>query len=350
MGLPRIPSIFRPSSTASPDARRTDPEHTPPHAPPRRPKNRGLGALLDLPRLVRGRRDGASTSMDGPAIGAQPASPPAGFKLPRQNALNAEGIRALERQFPPPSSGPSSGPLLRPSPSGQASASNPLPARTLAEQLLRREQILASQPPAISVASSPPYIPVDALPPPLSKAFLEAFDPIRSLGLTDQSVFYRALASRYLLADGHQMKLAGNPRSGAYVRHHHRLLPSSGLASRETFESLPATARERMLNDPMQQYEWVRMRARDLPEPSLNVMFGVHAEAGARSYAKTSDHVVVSMTFGDLRKAGGQVFLDTRASAGSDHTKALIVTLPEGRTVPVKIIPNGRQEASTSTR
>lgn len=106
MGLPRIPSIFRPSSTASPDARRTDPEHTPPHAPPRRPKNRGLGALLDLPRLVRGRRDGASTSMDGPAIGAQPASPPAGFKLPRQNALNAEGIRALERQFPPPRRAP----------------------------------------------------------------------------------------------------------------------------------------------------------------------------------------------------------------------------------------------------
>ncbi|WP_231409614.1 AvrPphF family type III effector [Ralstonia solanacearum] len=52
-----------------------------------------------------------------------------------------------------------------------------------------------------------------------------------------------------------------------------------------------------------------------------------------------------------LRNAGGgQVFLDTRAAARSDGTHPLIVTLPEGKTIPVTILPAGQPGASTSKR
>ncbi|AXW64053.1 type III effector protein, AvrPphF family (plasmid) [Ralstonia solanacearum] len=342
MGFPRIPSIFRPSPTASPDTHHASPTRTPPHETPRQPKSRGLGVLRDLPRFVRSKLAGTSSSTAGPAVGAPPpASPPQGFRLPRQNALNAEGVRAFGQDFPRPS----------PPSSGHASTSNPPPVRTLAEQLVLREQILARQPCAISVASSPRYIPVEALEPALRKAYLERFDPVNALGLTDRSVFYRALDNCYLLADGRQMRLAGNAKSGAYINHHLQLRPTVALADKARFEMLPAAARERMLEDPLWQYESVSMRAQDLPDPTLNVLFGQQAEQGARSYAKTGNHVVVSMTLGDLRKAGGgQVFLDTRAAMRNDSTQALIVTLPAGETVPVKIVPAGQPGASTSRR
>ncbi len=192
---------------------------------------------------------------------------------------------------------------------------------------------------------------MEALEPALRKAYLERFDPVRALRLTDRSVFYRALDSRDLLGDGRKTKLAGNSRSGAYIHHHLRLRPTVALADKAQFEVLPAMARERMLEDPLWQYESVSMHAQDLPDPTLNVLFDQHAEQGARSYAKTANHVVVSMTLGDLRKAcGGQVFLDTRAAMRNDSTQALIVTLPAGKTVPVKIVPAGQPEASTSRR
>ncbi|AYB54008.2 AvrPphF family type III effector [Ralstonia solanacearum] len=346
MGFPRIPSIFRPSPTAPPDDGRVTPEQAPRRDAPHRPRSRGAGILTNLSRLTRLTRHSiaapAPDSADRQASGAEqasppPDSPPPDFKLPRQNALSAKMIREFDPLFP----------RSLPAPSGFAGTSDLSPARTLAEQMALREQILARQPPMTAQR----YIPVEALEPALQKAYLTQHDPVKALGLTDRSVFYRALDRRYLLTEGGRTALAGNANSGAHIHHHLRLLPSSGLANETEFASQPARARERLLDDPMWQYDLVSMVAKNLPDPTLNVMFGEQAEQGARGYAKTANHVVVSMTLGDLRNAGGgQVFLDTRAAARSDGTHPLIVTLPEGKTIPVTILPAGQPGASTSKR
>ncbi len=294
--------------------------------------------LACLPRLTRHSIAAhAPASADRLASGAEQASPPPDFRLPRQSALSAKMIHEFEQRFP----------RSLPVPLGAAGTSDLSPARTLAEQMALREQILARQPPMTAQR----YIPVEALEPALQKAYLTQHDPVKALGLTDRSVFYRALDRRYLLTEGDRTALAGNANSGAHIHHHLRLLPSSGLANETEFASQPARVRERLLDDPMWQYDLVSMVAKNLPDPTLNVMFGEQAEQGARGYAKTANHVVVSMTLGDLRNAGGgQVFLDTRTAARSDGTHPLIVTLPEGRTIPVAILPAGQPGTATSKR
>ncbi|WP_271657440.1 AvrPphF family type III effector [Ralstonia solanacearum] len=96
-------------------------------------------------------------------------------------------------------------PRSSPAPSGFAGTSDLSPARTLAEQMALREQILARQPPMTAQR----YIPVEALEPALQKAYLTQHDPVKALGLTDRSVFYRALDRRYLLTEGGQNGAGG---------------------------------------------------------------------------------------------------------------------------------------------
>jgi hypothetical protein len=65
-----------------------------------------------------------------------------------------------------------------------------------------------------------------------------------------------------------------------------------------------------------------------------------HPHAGAMNYATSEDRVAVMMTLGDLRAAGGgEVFLDVSARYGQDNeSRALIVTLPKGASVPVTML------------
>ncbi|RMW19587.1 Type III effector HopF2 [Pseudomonas syringae pv. tagetis] len=67
-------------------------------------------------------------------------------------------------------------------------------------------------------------------------------------------------------------------------------------------------------------------------------MTGPGALGALRRYAR-SDHVTTEMRLGDFLDQGGKVYSDNSAmSAGGDRVEALIVTLPEGRTVPVNIL------------
>ncbi|KPC30035.1 Type III effector HopF2 [Pseudomonas syringae pv. cilantro] len=67
-------------------------------------------------------------------------------------------------------------------------------------------------------------------------------------------------------------------------------------------------------------------------------MAGRGALGALRIYAR-SDHVTTEMKLGDFLSQGGKVYSDNSStSAGGDRVEALIVTLPEGSTVPVKII------------
>lgn len=81
-----------------------------------------------------------------------------------------------------------------------------------------------------------------------------------------------------------------------------------------------------------------RENARNLGVPSLNVMFGPKAHTAIEGYSG-DDHVKTKMRLGDFLDRGGKVYSDVSAAAGDgDSTAALLVTLPEGQKVPVKIV------------
>lgn len=83
------------------------------------------------------------------------------------------------------------------------------------------------------------------------------------------------------------------------------------------------------------------MNAHDLPDPSLNVMYGETAMSRALMYAKP-DTVLVKTTLGAFREVGrGAVFFD--GPIENLATVPLIVTLPAGRSIPVEIIDTAAQ-------
>lgn len=156
---------------------------------------------------------------------------------------------------------------------------------------------------------------INTLPEAARAAFRNDHDPVRQLNLTDASVFYR-VTEREWIQDG---ALQGHPAAGATIRNHLALAPNPYMPG---------------------QFVPAQMRAFDLPDPVLNVMFGPDAYQAAMNYASTNDRVAVKMTLGDIRRAGGgDVFLDVRAPSGQDDSaRALIVTLPAGAAVPVTVV------------
>jgi AvrPphF-ORF-2 len=156
---------------------------------------------------------------------------------------------------------------------------------------------------------------VNSLPAAARAAFLQKHDPINQLHLNDNSVFYR-VTERERIVDG---ALTGHPQAGARIRNHLTLAENPYMKG----AFMPA-----------------EMNAMDLPDPVLNVMHGPDAYEGAMNYATSEDRVAVMMTLGQLRAAGGgDVFLDVSARYGQDEaSRALIVTLPKGAAVPVKVL------------
>lgn len=165
---------------------------------------------------------------------------------------------------------------------------------------------------------------LSTLPPDMQEHFLNSYDPVRKLNLRNDSVFYRCTEKQWVKNGA----MAGHPHSGTVIDNHHFIQPdpvypvmiSMGLSGRRC------------------PYMPVRMQASELNIPSLNVMYGEDALRSARNYALRGKRVTVAMTLGDLRRAGGgEVYIDPCA-AGAGTSSALIVTLPRGRTVPVRIV------------
>lgn len=175
-----------------------------------------------------------------------------------------------------------------------------------------------------------------SLPPNVRADFLDLHDPVQKFGLTDDTVLFRITEKKYLDRKG----LAGNPKSCAQIMNHEAVTDSP--LSKLSAEAMGMTQgmRNELLADPVNHFAPVRMSATDLTDPSLNVMFGSGAAAGVRGYAQGSDVAVVKMKLGDFRKAGGgTVFTDVGAmGGGSSQCRALIVTLPKGKHVPVQVI------------
>ncbi|MCX8966527.1 type III effector [Erwinia psidii] len=155
------------------------------------------------------------------------------------------------------------------------------------------------------------------------KKFLKNHDPMKKFGLNANTPVYRTTHSRYVDENG---MMAGNPESGAFVKLHEVLSPnpfaeSNGFRPNEARAYLPR-----------------RERACNLGVPSLNVMVGPGALGSVTRYAR-EDHVTTKMRLGDFLDRGGKVYNDYSAVAGDGHsTNALLVTLPEGEKVPVKIV------------
>lgn len=159
------------------------------------------------------------------------------------------------------------------------------------------------------------------------EAFLNRNDPVRRLELNDDSVFYRGMPSEFVVNG----RISGNPDSMARISNHQAVMPDPFLAK------APLDVLQQLVGkvDLMVPRE---MRASDLPEHSLNVAFGRAAKDVAQKYGKSG--IVVKMRLGDLRAAGGgMVFDDVSAVLNNPgRVSPLIVTLPQGKTIPVEIV------------
>lgn len=169
-------------------------------------------------------------------------------------------------------------------------------------------------------------------------------DPIVKYSLTDDSVFYRITEKKYLA----QGRIAGNPESSAMITNHLAVMPNPrprAMAKElsEGWSSMTEEQRKELqeLIDRNPSHIPVTMFASDLPDYSLNVAHGERALEFARRYEFDSvdDMAVIKMTLGDFRRAGGgAVFEDHGGSINMKGTRPLIVTLPEGATIPVEIV------------
>lgn len=164
----------------------------------------------------------------------------------------------------------------------------------------------------------------ESLASPLRESVLNGRDPVRELNLSDDSVFYRT-------TEGSRVKngkLTGNPKPMAKIIHH------------EVVEKNPSYESLKHYYPNCPPYSAPMMYATSLNQPTLNVMFGAAAELGARTYARNDPNkVLVSMTLGDLRKAGGgKVFFDASSVVMDPDSRALVVTLPKGKEVPVTVV------------
>ncbi|MHA6846431.1 AvrPphF family type III effector [Ralstonia syzygii] len=168
------------------------------------------------------------------------------------------------------------------------------------------------------------YTSVNAIPHEHREALLNIHDPIRALNLTDDSVFYRATENKWV-KNG---RISGNPKSYANITNYHavRENPSHAVMESSGYHgwTLP--------------YEPVDMRAHELGQPILNVMFDPNAEQQARGYAERPGRTMIAMTLGDFRRAGGgDVYFDAGAAMNDGVNHALVVTLPKKASVPVTI-------------
>lgn len=174
---------------------------------------------------------------------------------------------------------------------------------------------------------------------------------MRALNLTDTSKFYRVMDSEYLeppRRQGGAFYVEGNPNSVAAVSNHLAVEvdePPLYREMREFAESQPPGPERNDMFDtlasmPPPSYRPVQMFASNLEQPSLNVMWGKEAAQGALGYlAGGPNRVLVEMTLGDVRKAGGEhVFFDVGAPVVNEESQPLILTVPHGAKVPVRIV------------
>ncbi|EXU76793.1 AvrPphF family type III effector [Erwinia mallotivora] len=155
------------------------------------------------------------------------------------------------------------------------------------------------------------------------KKFLNNHDPMKRFGLSSSTPVYRTTHKSYVDEDG---MMAGNPHSGALIEMHEELAPN------------PFARSNGFRPDEARAYVPRKESAHNLGVPSLNVMVGAGALGSVKRYAQ-DDHVTTKMKLGDFLNRGGKVYTDYSAVAGNgDTTNALLVTLPEGEKVPVKIV------------
>lgn len=190
--------------------------------------------------------------------------------------------------------------------------------------------------PAYVLADGRKFTSVNALSPEDRAAFLAVHDPVQQFGLTDDTLLYRTTEKQWVKGS----RIRGNPNSCARIANHLAVVDNPVLKDPVTLAQLGPQARHAVLTDRGARFHPVDMRATDLQQPTLNVMAGPNGKSGATAYAQGPEYVVVSMRLGDLRKAGGgEVFLDVSSVARSDKMPALIVTMPDEKAVPVKILP-----------
>lgn len=177
---------------------------------------------------------------------------------------------------------------------------------------------------------------VRTLPEPVAKAFDQRFNPVHTLDMDDSSVLYRITEKKYLDKKG---RIGGNPESCARILNHEAIAPSP-LASQPAYcFNMTEAERAELLQDPVKHHMPVNMPATELPDWSLNVMFGPSAEAGAKHYGADDGCAVVKMKLGDFKKAGGGlVYTDISAARSTPESQALIVTLPAGKRIPTQIV------------
>ncbi|PAU59565.1 hypothetical protein BZL41_16955 [Pseudomonas sp. PIC25] len=151
--------------------------------------------------------------------------------------------------------------------------------------------------------------------------FLKTRDPMNMYELKPETLVYRSMPAEHLVNG----QVSGNPNSRALIRDHERLMPNP-LGGGQ-----PGTA---------EAYWTMQRPARELG-PSLNVMAGTRAlETVSLGYNRTGQNITVEMKLGDFLERGGKVYRDESAVSGDRQKRAipLIVTLPEGESVPAKIV------------
>lgn len=181
------------------------------------------------------------------------------------------------------------------------------------------------------------YVSVHSLPEAFREQHLNLCDPVRLFRLTDDTRFWRVMKEGRVV-DG---TIEGNVKSMAKISNHlalktnpqieriERLMPNSTQEEQERLKQWKARTPPLIA---------VEMTAKELPTASLNVMFGDDAARGAATYGR-GDSVLVEFTLGALREAGGgEVFLDTGAVINSQGSRPFIVTLPEGKRIPVTVL------------
>lgn len=152
--------------------------------------------------------------------------------------------------------------------------------------------------------------------------FLDCHDPMSKFDLDSETPLYRTTDKKFV-KNG---KMAGNPNSGAWIEQPEELTSNHFLQA----YNLPA--------DDSRAYLPKQIPASDLPHPSLNVMAGSDARSAIGKYTRNG-HVAVEMRLGDFLERGGKAYTDVTAAASNGETAtALIVTLPAGKKVPVRVL------------
>ncbi|MEW5291060.1 MULTISPECIES: AvrPphF family type III effector [Erwinia] len=152
--------------------------------------------------------------------------------------------------------------------------------------------------------------------------FLSHHDPMSKFDLDSETPLYRTTDKKFV-KNG---KMAGNPNSGAWIEQHEELTSNHFLQGYD------------LSADDSRAYLPKQIRASDLPHPSLNVMTGPEAREAIGKYTRNG-HVAVQMRLGDFLERGGKAYTDvTAAASNGDTATALIVTLPEGKKVPVRVL------------